>query len=233
MAVASIEFTISVSVKMNISILTSNRNHPVVTHIKNWIHKISYKGHDIKLFFDKTELTNGDILFLVSYNHIITDFEMQNFETVLVLHASDLPSGKGWSPYIWDILAGGKRITVSLVQAELPVDSGPIWAKQSFTLEGHELVNEINTKLFLTEIKLMSIAIDNYYSIEPKIQPKIHSEYFRKRTPEDSRLDPNKTIKEQFNLLRVADYHRYPAFFEHLGHKYKIKIEEYDDETFS
>jgi len=47
----------------------------------------------------------------------------------------------------------------------------------------------------------------------------------RKRVPDDSRIDPNESIAKQFNLLRLADAKRYPAFFEYLGVKYVIKIE--------
>ena len=41
---------------------------------------------------------------------------------------------------------------------------------------------------------------------------------------EDSLLDFNKTITEQFNLLRVVDNDKYPAFFENQGEKYFLKI---------
>ena len=34
----------------------------------------------------------------------------------------------------------------------------------------------------------------------------------------------NKTIKEQFNLLRIVDNNYYPAFFEYNGYRYKIQI---------
>ena len=44
----------------------------------------------------------------------------------------------------------------------------------------------------------------------------------------DSRLDPDDTIAQQFNLLRVVDNERYPAFFELLGRRYILKIEAAD-----
>ena len=49
--------------------------------------------------------------------------------------------------------------------------------------------------------------------------------YYKKRGPSDSKLDPNKTIMEQFNLLRVVDNKRYPAYFELNGTRYILKIE--------
>ena len=50
----------------------------------------------------------------------------------------------------------------------------------------------------------------------------------KRRTPADSRLDPDKSIAEQFELLRVVDNQRYPAFFDHRGRRYRITIEKVD-----
>jgi methionyl-tRNA formyltransferase len=38
-------------------------------------------------------------------------------------------------------------------------------------------------------------------------------------------LDPQKSLAEQFNILRVVDNDRYPAFFEWNGRRYNLKIE--------
>ena len=38
-------------------------------------------------------------------------------------------------------------------------------------------------------------------------------------------IDPSITIKEQFNIFRVADNDRYPVFFYLNGYKYFIKID--------
>jgi len=46
-----------------------------------------------------------------------------------------------------------------------------------------------------------------------------------KRTPQHSQLDPHRSIAEQFDLLRVVDNDRYPAFMDFRGARYVIKIE--------
>ena len=53
--------------------------------------------------------------------------------------------------------------------------------------------------------------------------------FYKKRGPDDSALDVNKTIIEQFNLLRTVDNEKYPAFFIHKGKKFLVKIEKTDD----
>jgi len=210
---------------MKISILCTDPNHPVVNNLHEWTKEMSAKHHVASLVFDHVELHGGDILFLVSCSHIISDAEREKYKATLVLHASDLPKGRGWSPHIWSILSGINQITVSLLEATEPVDSGAIWLKTTFDLEGHELLEEINTKLFAAELHLMTQAVEQFGNIKPIQQVGEPGEYLRKRNPADSRIDPTKSILDQFNLLRVADQQRYPAFFEYQGVKYLIKIE--------
>jgi methionyl-tRNA formyltransferase len=210
---------------MEISILCTDPKHPVVNSLSAWIEDISSKGHSARLVYDKAELRGGDILFLVSCSQIIRDAEKEKYKATLVLHASDLPKGRGWSPYIWSVLSGGNKITVSLLEASEPVDSGAIWFKTAFELEGHELLQEINAKLFEAELQLMTRTVEQFHSVRPIKQAGEPGLYMVKRSPADSRLDPNKTIAEQFNLLRVVDSERYPAFFDYQGRRYLIKIE--------
>ena len=76
----------------------------------------------------------------------------------------------------------------------------------------------------------MDFAIANFEIVSPVPQSKeVTATYRPKRTPEDSRLDLNKSINEQFNLLRVCDKNRFPAFFVIHGKKYKVIIEHYEN----
>ncbi|MDP8568084.1 formyltransferase family protein [Methylophilus aquaticus] len=214
---------------MKIAILCSDPLHPVMEHLIDWSKMQSSLGHEIIIVDNKSDLVSGDFLFLISCSQIIEKAILKNFKYSLVLHASDLPKGRGWSPYIWSILNGEHTITVSLLEVAEKVDTGRIWLKKQFALEGHELAAEINNLLFKTEVDLMSEAIENHYQIQPYEQ-RGDPTYWVRRLPNDSRLDPNKTISEQIDLLRVADNNRYPCFFDHRGHRYLIKIEKANNE---
>ena len=51
--------------------------------------------------------------------------------------------------------------------------------------------------------------------------------YYKKRYPKKIvELNINKSIKEQFNLLRIADPENYPSFFYKNGKKIILKVEE-------
>lgn len=209
---------------MKVTILTSSKDHPVWPVLEKFQEKNSPE-HNLVLTTDKNKVLGGDILFLISCSEIIEQTTRNLYEHTLVVHASDLPKGRGWSPHIWQVLEGANKITVSLLEAEDKVDTGAIWHQENIALEGHELYDEINQKLFDKTIKLMSYALEKKEQIKPVQQSNDQATYYKKRSPNDSKLDINKSIEEQFNLLRVCDPDRFPAFFEHNGHCYKIKIE--------
>ncbi len=202
---------------MKVSVLCSSSAHPVFRYLRKW-------GKYSELVTSKDELSGGDILFLVSCTEIIGRETRDKYKKTLILHASDLPYGRGWSPHIWQILEGRNELVLSLLEAEDEVDTGAIWEKKKIRLEGHELYDEINHKLFTAEIELMDHAIANFGKTAPQPQTGPTS-YYPRRKPEDSRLDIEKPLQDQFNLLRVADPERFPCFFEHKGVKYILKIE--------
>lgn len=215
---------------MKISILISDLKHPIIDCLDAWCIKTRELGHEIFIHSKSRDLAGGDILFLISCSEVLNEMVRKKFRKTLVLHASDLPNGRGWSPHVWTILEGQNQITVTLLEAENKVDTGAIWSQKTFSLKGTELFDEINDKLFEAELSLMSFAVCNFDTITPRSQPDINTAHYPQRTPEDSELDINKTLGEQFNLLRVADPERYPAFFEYRGRKYICRLEAFDHE---
>jgi methionyl-tRNA formyltransferase len=214
----------SVTVVMKISVLCSDTSHPVYPHLQSWVKSAGVR-HTVELVQRKAELTAGDILFLISCHEIISSQDRQKYAANLVIHASDLPEGRGWSPHVWQILEGRQDIVVSLIEAQDEVDTGPIWAQRHLVLEGHELYEEINSRLFAIELELMDHALELIGHATPVPQEGRAPSYYPRRKPEDSRLDPDRPIAEQFDLLRVADPQRYPAFFDLRGHRYLIHVE--------
>lgn len=208
---------------MKISIICSDQTHPIRPRLEQWARQ-HQTSHEVKLVGKVSELSGGEVLFLISCHEIVRASTRSLFRATLVVHASDLPRGRGWSPHVWQILEGRSEITVTLLEAEDNVDSGAIWAQRMIRFGGHELCDEINAALFDAEISLMDEAVDLWDGIRPKLQDGSGASYYPRRKAEDSRLDPSRSIAEQFNLLRVADSSRYPAFFELHGYQYEIQI---------
>ncbi len=210
---------------MRIDIVCSSENHPVNRWLTQWVGK-HRNAHAVRILRDKADCREGDILFLVSCTQLVEPDVLGRYRHAFVLHASDLPKGRGWSPHIWTILEGGTCITVSLLDAADSVDTGAIWAKRKFQVPKDALYDEINAALFDIEVALMDEALRLVAAGEmPESQPESGATYYRKRRPEDSELDVASSIAEQFDKLRVADPERYPAYFKIHGCTYIVRIE--------
>lgn len=194
-----------------VKILISSDQHPIYHMIRQW-------GKYDELALKKDALTPGGNLFLISCSEIIDAEFRKKFDKVFVLHAADLPKGRGWSPHIWQVIEGARQITLTLLEAADKVDSGDIYGQTVIDIDPGDLHDDINRKLFEAELKL----IENIGAPRPQVG---EPTYYRKRTPEDSKLDVDKSLREQFDLIRVCDPDRFPAFFELHGKKYKIKLE--------
>ncbi len=212
---------------MKIAILTS-KNQWFIPYAKQLSRKIA----NAKLFFDDQEIEDSfDILFILSYHKIIKQNTLKKNRHNIVVHASDLPKGKGWAPMFWQILEGKNEIPFTMFEATEGVDSGDIYMKAVLKLTGYELNEELRKKQAEHIIQMCLEFIENYDRYKNPVPQKGEESFYPKRNPEDSRLDINKTIQEQFNLLRIADNEAYPAFFEIDGHRYILKIEKVDDEN--
>ena len=69
--------------------------------------------------------------------------------------------------------------------------------------------------------------IKKFMKIYPKfktIKQKGRSNFLRKRSKKDSELNINKSIKEQFNLMRIANNEEWPLFFKYKNKTYFLKI---------
>lgn len=215
---------------MKISLLCSDAAHPVNAYLDAWIGENAGR-HEIELVRRKADLTGGDILFLVSCAEIVRDVDRAPYRACLVLHASDVPRGRGWNPHIWDIIAGAEFVTLSLLEAADQVDSGRIWKKLRIDIPKHALWNEINAALFEAEIEMIAFAVENLDTVRPSEQDmSFEPTYHRRRNPSDSQIDPHKSIAEQFDRIRVCDPNRFPAFFDLHGHRYKLILEKADEQ---
>lgn len=147
----------------------------------------------------------------------------------LVVHESNLPKGKGWSPITWSILDNKKKLYFTLFIADKKIDNGDIVLQNTIKLKGFELFNDIKKIQFQETKKICLKFIKNYpQNLNKRKVQKGKSTYFKRRSPIDSKISVRKRIDEIFNLLRVADYKNYPVYFEYKGKKFKLKLDKYD-----
>lgn len=196
--------------------LCSDRRHHSWPAFEAWA-----KKYEARITDSLDEVEEGDLLLLVSCTQFVPRRVRDRFRSVFVIHESALPQDRGWSPLAWQILRGAKDFTVSLIVAEDEIDAGNIVAQMTFRLEGHELSEEINRKRDEVRCALMRLAIGCVG--EKGEKQRGDQTYCARRLPEDSRLDPQRSIAEQFDLLRICEP-RFPAFFDLRGHRYEVTL---------
>jgi len=208
-----------------VTVLLDNPRSWFMPYARKLEEAICAMGHSAILIHDPDDIPQtGDIAFFLSCEKIIPKEIRDRSTHNLVIHSSDLPKGRGWSPMTWEVLNGASKIITCLFEASDEADTGPVYDRQSFSLEGHELLPELHEK----QGETISAMVRRFIACYPLLRPDPQSgepTFYRRRKPEDSELDPTKSIADQFDLLRVCDNDRYPAFFNHRGHRYVVRIE--------
>lgn len=211
---------------MNINLVIDNPQSwfmPFATELKNTLSNFG----QTKVIHDSDSIPqNNDVAFLLSCEKIVTPDILQRSRSNIVVHASELPKGKGMSPLTWQILEGKNRIPLTLFEAVEALDAGPVYLRGHVDFQGNELLNEMQSAVGKKIIELCTLFLMDWPQVLSKgTKQEGISTYYKRRTPENSRLDPQKSLADQFNLLRVVDNERYPAFFEWKGRRFNLKIE--------
>jgi methionyl-tRNA formyltransferase len=184
-------------------------------------------GDDAVLVRDYADVEQGAVAVFLGCTGLASAEVLGRNRRNLVIHESDLPHGRGFAPMTWQILEGRSEIPVCLIEAADIADAGPIYGRRDVLLAGNELIGEVRAAIGAAYLDLLDAFLEAPMPPEGAPQRGEPTRY-RRRTPKDSRLDPHKTIAEQFQLLRVVDNARYPAFFEHAGGTYVLRIERID-----
>ncbi|MDR0606705.1 MAG: hypothetical protein LBG80_20740 [Bacteroidales bacterium] len=210
----------------------TNYKITILTSASTWMNKYipelvqRLKPYKVQWIHEATELCNGDICFIISFDKILKKEYLNKHQHNIVVHESNLPKGKGMSPLTWQILEGENRIPITLCEADEQVDAGKIYIQDYLIFRGDELIDELRHKQAIKTCDMCLDFIRSYPKIIDVGREQIgESTFYRRRYPTDSKLDIDKTIREQFNLLRIVDNEKYPAFFEIADHRYVLKIE--------
>ena len=208
--------------KMKITILTDNPNSWIIPFAEE-LEAYLKDNHKVKHVFKSEQVEAGDILFILSCEKLVKSHILKLNKNNIVVHPSDLPKQRGWSPLTWQVLEGKNIIPICLFEAHPISDGGGVYVRDEIKLDGSELNSEMKQKQGETTLKMIKKYLKEKDSLLAVTQTGEPS-YCNKITPEDSEININKSIKDQFNRLRVVDNERYPAFFKYKNSKYIIKI---------
>jgi len=153
---------------------------------------------------------------------------VKNVLGIINLHAGRLPQYRGGSPLNWQIINGESSIGVTIHQIDSGIDTGPILASGSFSLEFDEGIKEAHQKanlLFLSLLKeVLPVLLVDGRDILKLEQNENDACYWHQRTPSDGKISwDTMSANEVFNLVRGLGGGLYdPAYCESINGTVKI-----------
>ncbi|MGE5340714.1 MAG: formyltransferase family protein [Candidatus Omnitrophota bacterium] len=205
-----------------VSLLVDDKNTWIFPWAKMLLDLLS-PHHEVSLHQDFRQIAPGDVCFFLGYLTRVPPDILKRNRHNLVIHESDLPQGRGWSPVAWQVSSGVNDIPVCVFEATDELDAGPVYLRDTIALDGTELLPEIREKQGRKTVELCLRVLEQWEKLEAEIQDGPPS-YYRRRTAEDDRLDIKKSIEANFNHLRILDNENYPGWFDYKNCRYIIKI---------
>ena len=206
-----------------ITFLLDTSNNWIENHLVESKSFLSNTTYNFRTSHNHADVNNQDVVFILGYTKILNNEFLKTNHLNLVIHESDLPLGKGFAPVQWQILEGKREIPICLLEATERVDSGDILFKSSFNLSGYELYEDVRS--------MQAQAIFNVISEFLKIYPNFtrtkqtgEESYYPRRLAKDGKLNIDKSLRDQFNLLRIGNNEDWPSFFFVDDQKYILKI---------
>ncbi|MFC1513036.1 formyltransferase family protein [Thermodesulfobacteriota bacterium] len=200
----------------------------IMPYVEELVGQVKAAGDEVRLCKSHDEVLTGGVAFYLGCVRITPPAVLARNHKNLIIHESALPKGRGFSPLTWQILAGNSMVPVTMLEAVDEVDAGDIIYQEEILFEGHELIGEMRQALGQITVDL---CLRYLAEKDPSVGRKQVGEatFFKRRRPSDSQLDIRKTLAEQFDLLRVVDNERYPAYFNYQGKCYRLQIEKVDE----
>ena len=175
-------------------------------------------GARFVLIRDRTLLTAEHLaservarVFLPHWSYIIPASVYEAVECV-VFHMTDLPFGRGGSPLQNLIARGIEETKISALKCVKELDAGPVYMKVPMRLDG--TAEEILSRSYeLVEGMIVDLVKRNPSPRPQEGAPTV----FRRRTPEDGRLDDCGSLREVYDRIRMLDAEGYPRAFADVG----------------
>ncbi len=186
------------------------------------------KRFSVHITYNLENIREQDVVFPLSYTRVLDENFLKINKKIIIAHPSKLPKDMGFAPLANQILRGQNYFYISLIKAEQKVDTGKIFYQKKIKLNGTELNSEIRKSQAINIFKMVDIFLSKFPNNKSFFQ-KGDKSFNKRRKLKDSKIEINKSLKDQFNLLRVVDNENYPAFFKFRNQKYFLKIYKSND----
>ena len=205
------------------------KNENKITNLINFAERwgIAYCRPKIKELENVlTQIGPVEFLITAGYPFILPAGVLSICRFNINIHPTLLPKYRG--PNIeWHVIANGENesgVTIHFLHEK--ADKGAIIEQSVVKLTKFDTIYSLLRKTAEIEPELLMRAIEKLRKGFPGIpQNEVLATYYPNlRTPEDSQLDPKKSLSELFDFIRACDPQRFPAFFYVNGEKVAVKL---------
>ncbi len=212
---------------MKIAILVDDPHSWFIPYSNNLCTQLAAKGYCVKEYTSSKDVGEEEICFILSCTRILKQDFLKKHAHNIVVHASDLPKGKGFTPMKWQVLEGKNEIVLTLFEAVEECDAGPYYFKDKIAFAGYELLDDMQNMMGEKILEMCCRFVEHIDEMVP-IQQHGDSTYYRRFNSDDDTLDVDMSIRELFPRMRIADNSRFPLMFTINGHKYSIVVKRLD-----
>lgn len=163
---------------------------------------------------EKIASYNPDIIYVLGVSQILKS-DLLDLPVVGCLggHISLLPANRGCNPIIWAIANGLTQHGVTMIWLDEGIDTGDIAAQRPFHIHPNEHAGDIYKKVATLYVEMLETELLPQFrqGIFPRRpQSGGPSNYWRRRSPVDGRIDWRMSAQRIHNLVRAL-YYPYPG----------------------
>ncbi len=141
------------------------------------------------------------------------------------MHGSLLPKYRGCAPVNWAILNGETETGVTLHEMVKKADAGDIIDQEKVAIEPTNTALEVMQKMCKAAVNVLGRQLPKLFAgtVTKHKQDDREATYFRRRTPEDGKIDWNQPAIKIYNLIRALT-RPYPGAWADLPDNRRIYI---------
>jgi methionyl-tRNA formyltransferase len=143
----------------------------------------------------------------------------------LNLHGGKLPQYRGSSPMNWALINGETGFTISVIQVDRGVDTGPVLAERSFDIGPDDTIADLQDRANAVFPDLLADVVDEVGAgrARPRVQTQEGAGYWPLRFPDDGLIFWDEYTAQQIHNRIRALTDPYPGAFSFFGRQ-KLRL---------
>lgn len=123
---------------------------------------------------------------------------------IINIHGGKIPAYRGANVLNWAIINGEKEIGVTIHEAKIQVDSGPVIGEWLISIDNDDTASSVREKISKSVLEYLPQILSDYFlgKITPKNQSNLGIIAYKRRTPEDGIFNWSFSDESIYNLIR-------------------------------